>query len=61
MPTAREHVTLSIASRDVTISNPSKVLFPEAGVTKLDVVQYYLAVADGALRGAGGRPNVLVR
>jgi bifunctional non-homologous end joining protein LigD len=37
------------------------VLFPEAGVTKLDVVQYYLAVADGALRGAGGRPNVLVR
>ena len=55
------HVTMSIASRDVAISNPSKVLFPEAGVTKLDVVQYYLAVADGALRGAGGRPNVLVR
>ena len=61
MPTSREHVTLSIAGRDVAISNPSKVLFPEAGVTKLDVVQYYLAVADGALRGAGGRPNVLVR
>ena len=52
---------MSIAGRDVAISNPSKVLFPEAGVTKLDVVQYYLAVADGALRGAGGRPNVLVR
>ena len=37
------------------------MLFPEAGITKLDVVQYYLAVAEGALRGAGGRPNVLVR
>jgi DNA ligase D-like protein (predicted polymerase) len=37
------------------------VYFPEAGITKLEVVQYYLAVADGALRGAGGRPNVLVR
>ena len=61
MPTSREHVTLSIAGRDVAISNPSKVLFPEAGITKLDVVQYYLAVAEGALRGAGGRPNVLVR
>jgi DNA ligase D-like protein (predicted polymerase) len=57
----REHVTLSIASRDVTITNPSKILFPDAGVTKLDVVHYYLAVAEGALRGAGGRPNVLVR
>ena len=61
MPTSREHVTLSIAGRDVAITNPSKVLCPEAGVTKLDVVQYYLAVAVGALRGAGGRPNVLVR
>ena len=52
---------LSVAGRDVAISNPDKVLFPKAGYTKLDVVQYYLAVADGALRAAGGRPNVLVR
>jgi DNA ligase D-like protein (predicted polymerase) len=37
------------------------VLFPEPGYTKLDLVRYYLAVADGALRGAGGRPNMLVR
>jgi DNA ligase D-like protein (predicted polymerase) len=54
-------VVLSIAGREVSISNPDKVLFPEAGHTKLDLVNYYLAVADGALRGAGGRPNVLVR
>jgi DNA ligase D-like protein (predicted polymerase) len=43
------------------ISNPGKVLFPKAGHTKLDLVRYYLAVAEGALRGAGGRPNMLVR
>jgi bifunctional non-homologous end joining protein LigD len=46
---------------EVPISNPTKVLFPQAGYTKLDLARYYLAVADGALRAAGGRPNVLVR
>jgi len=45
----------------VPLSNPGKVLFPKAGHTKLDLAHYYLAVADGALRGAGDRPNVLVR
>ena len=52
---------LTIAGHDVAVSNPQKILFPGPGHTKLDLVQYYLAVADGALRGAGGRPNVLVR
>ena len=52
---------LTVAGREIAISNPRKVLFPQAGHTKLDLVRYYLAVADGALRGAGGRPNVLVR
>jgi bifunctional non-homologous end joining protein LigD len=52
---------LVVEGREITISNPRKVLFPDTGYTKLDVVQYYLAVADGALRAAGGRPNVLVR
>jgi bifunctional non-homologous end joining protein LigD len=56
-----EKVVLDVAGREVAISNPGKVYFPEAGITKLDVVRYYLAVAEGALRGAGGRPNVLVR
>ena len=49
------------AGRDVTITNPSKVLFPKAGYTKIDLVNYYLAVADGALRGSGGRPNMMKR
>ena len=52
---------LDIAGRQVSITNPGKALFPEAGYTKLDLVNYYVAVAEGALRGAGGRPNVLVR
>jgi DNA primase len=56
---AREN--LVIDGHEVSISNPGKVLFPDAGYTKLDLVSYYLAVANGALRGAGGRPNVLVR
>ncbi len=50
-----------IGGRDVPISNPEKILFPGPGYTKLDLVRYYLVVADGALRGAGRRPNVLVR
>ena len=52
---------LEVAGRQVAVSNPDKIFFPEAGITKLEVVQYYLAVAEGALRHAGGRPNVLVR
>jgi bifunctional non-homologous end joining protein LigD len=52
---------VTAAGREVAISNPSKLLFPEAGICKLDLVRYYLAVAEGALRGSGGRPNVLVR
>jgi DNA ligase D-like protein (predicted polymerase) len=45
----------------VTLSNPDKVLFPQAKHTKRDLVHYYLAVAAGALAAAGHRPNVLVR
>src|SRR5437870_7892445 len=50
-----------VAGHEIAISNPTKVLFPKPEYTKLDLVRYYLAVAEGALRGAGGRPNVLVR
>jgi DNA ligase D-like protein (predicted polymerase) len=50
-----------VDGHELVVSNPSKVLFPEAGYTKLDLVRYYLTVAAGALRGAGGRPNVMVR
>src|SRR5690349_5445846 len=52
---------LVVDEREIPISNPRKVLFPKPKHTKLDLVRYYLAVAEGALRGAGGRPNMLVR
>ncbi len=61
MDKAEPSELLNIGGREVKISNPGKVLFPQSGYTKLDLVQYYLAVAEGALRGAGGRPNMLVR
>jgi bifunctional non-homologous end joining protein LigD len=61
VPAKPERIVLEVAGREVAVTNPAKVYFPEAGITKLDVVKYYLAVAEGALRGAGGRPNVLVR
>jgi bifunctional non-homologous end joining protein LigD len=59
MPKREEIV--EAAGHEVTITNPDKVFFPDAGHTKLDLVRYYLAVADGALRGAGGRPMALKR
>src|ERR671918_212649 len=61
MASKTEQEILTVDGQEVAVSNPRKVLFPHAGHTKLDLVRYYLAVAEGALRGAGGRPNVLVR
>ncbi|HEY8359844.1 MAG TPA: DNA primase, partial [Ramlibacter sp.] len=61
MAKEKSDVKLEIGGREVVITSPGKLLIPEAKVTKLDLVQYYLAVADGALRGACGRPCVLVR
>jgi bifunctional non-homologous end joining protein LigD len=56
-----ERELVRAAGHEVTITHPDKVLFPEAGYTKRDLVRYYLEVAHGALRGSGGRPNMLVR
>src|ERR1700753_4077446 len=62
-------VSLEVAGRTVTITHPDKVVFPRAGGpetlagprTKLDLIRYYLSVADGALRGVAGRPMILKR
>jgi bifunctional non-homologous end joining protein LigD len=59
MPTRSEIV--EVAGKQVAISNPDKVFFTGPGYTKRDLVAYYLAVADGALRGAGGRPMAMKR
>jgi bifunctional non-homologous end joining protein LigD len=54
-------IVVEVADRQVPVSNPGKVFFPRTGHTKLDLVNYYLAVADGALRGVAGRPMALKR
>jgi len=59
MPERKE--LLEVAGREVTITNPDKIFFPALGLTKRDLVGYYLAVADGAVRGVGGRPMALKR
>src|SRR5207302_11397253 len=56
-----QKTVLEAAGREVAITNPDKVFFPQAGHTKLDLAKYYLMVADGALRGIAGRPIVLKR
>ena len=52
---------LDVGGREVKVTNPDKVYWEGPGYTKLDLVRYYLAVAPGALRGAGGRPMALKR
>ncbi len=58
---ASKRELISVAGREVAVTNPDKVFFPKTGHTKRDLVNYYLAVAEGALRGAGGRPMQLKR
>src|SRR5207302_1053166 len=58
---ATQKTVLEASGREVVITNPDKVFFPQAGHTKLDLARYYLAVAEGALRGIAGRPIVLKR
>jgi bifunctional non-homologous end joining protein LigD len=60
MPKAAQEI-VSVAGREVAVTNPGKIYFPEAGLTKLDVVRYYVDVAEAALRGLAGRPFVLKR
>src|SRR2546423_14979394 len=60
MAAPREEI-IEAAGRQVTITNPDKVFFPRTGHTKLDLVRYYMAVAEGALRGVYGRPMALKR
>jgi bifunctional non-homologous end joining protein LigD len=60
MATAKKTV-LEVEGQEVTITNPGKIYFPELGLTKLDLVNYYMAVSEGVLRAVGGRPMALKR
>ncbi len=54
-------ISIDVRGREVQITNPGKIYFTQANVKKLDIVEYYLAVADGAVQGIRGRPIVLKR
>ncbi|HUQ39182.1 MAG TPA: non-homologous end-joining DNA ligase [Acidimicrobiales bacterium] len=54
-------IEIEVAGRTVSVSNPDKVFFSTRGETKLDLVNYYVAVGEGALRGVYERPTVLKR
>src|SRR3954462_152500 len=56
-----ERSMLEVAGRELVITSPRKVFFPERGETKLDLVRYYQAVEAPLLRAMGGRPVLLQR
>ena len=56
-----DYTTIQAAGQEVRVSNPQKVFFPELGLTKLDLIQYYLAVSEQALNHLRNRPTVLKR
>jgi DNA ligase D len=54
-------ISLDVGGTEVTVSNPEKVYFPQRGETKLDLVNYYLAVGEPLLRTLRDRPLLLER
>jgi len=56
-----EEYVLDVAGRTIAVTSPDKVFFSERGETKLDLVRYYLAVAEPVMRAAGGRPTLMQR
>src|SRR3954447_7774118 len=56
-----DDAVLDVAGQSLTITSPGKVFFSERGETKLDLVRYYLAVAEPLIRATGGRPTLMQR
>jgi DNA ligase D-like protein (predicted polymerase) len=56
-----DHATIEAAGLEVRISNPQKIFFPERGITKLDLINYYLALAEPVVNQLRDRPTVLKR
>jgi DNA ligase D-like protein (predicted polymerase) len=61
MAKASDGEVLTVGGREVKVSNPGKLYFPSAGITKIELVRYYVEVGEGALRGVLERPVVLKR
>jgi DNA ligase D-like protein (predicted polymerase) len=56
-----DHTTVNVGGEDVRVSSPDRVIFPQQGWTKLDVIEHFVVVAEGAIRGIRGRPTMLKR
>ena len=61
MATGSDFAALTIDGREIRISRPGKVFFPDVPVSKMQLVEYYVSVGEGALRGVYRRPTVLKR
>ena len=61
MASKAEETVLELDGREVRITSPGKVFFPERGETKLDLVRYYEAVREPLMATMGGRPVLLQR
>jgi DNA ligase D len=61
MATKAPAVEVEAGDHTVRVSNPDRVYFPELGLTKLDLVNYYLSVGDGIVRALRERPCMLHR
>lgn len=57
----KKRISIEVGGREVSVSSPDKPYFPAAGHTKLDLINYYIAVGEGAVRGIARRPIVLKR
>jgi DNA ligase D len=56
-----EACVLDVAGREIAVTSPDRLFFSERGETKLDLMRYYLAVAEPLLRAVGGRPTLMQR
>lgn len=61
MAAASPFVEVAVEDRLVKVTNPERVYFPEIGATKLDLLEYYLAVGDGIVNALFERPCMLHR
>ncbi|MEX1124445.1 MAG: ATP-dependent DNA ligase, partial [Acidimicrobiia bacterium] len=56
-----DDTTVNVGGEEVRVSSPDRVIFPQQGWTKLDVIDHFVVVAEGAIRGIAGRPTMLKR
>lgn len=61
MPSKSPAIELEVGDREVRLTNPDRVYFPQTGATKLDVVNYYLSVGEGIVNALRDRPCMLHR